>query len=143
MTTPTNEQLAALGAAFDALAPRFKVVEAAVGEQPLAEIDKQTLVYVANNPGSGPTDIARHFGVASTTLTSAADRLVKRGLLDRSRPEADRRAVALHLTDAGDALVASLKAAYQEMYRRLLAPLSSTDRDHLIRIMSALANNET
>lgn len=142
MTKPTDAQLAALGAAFDTFAQRFKLAEAVDAEPSLNEIDKQALLYVAGHPDCGPTDIARHFGVANTTLTSAADRLVKRGLLDRSRPEGDRRAVALRLSEAGKERVNAFMAAHREMYRSLLAPLSTDDRDHLIRIMTKIANNE-
>jgi predicted transcriptional regulator len=97
MTKPTSKQLAALGAAFEAFARRYKLAEALSSEKPLNELDKQALFYVADHPGCGPSDIARFLTVPNTTISSATDRLVARGLLKRKRPPDDRRAVALHL----------------------------------------------
>jgi DNA-binding MarR family transcriptional regulator len=97
MTTPTDDQLAKLGAAFDTFARRYKLADALSSEKPLNELDKQTLLYVAEHPEYGPTDVARFLAVPSTTISSATDRLFKRGLLERHRLEGDRRAVALRL----------------------------------------------
>lgn len=142
MTTPTDAQLAALGAAFDAFARRFKLAEACGGEQPLNEIDKQTLFYVASHGDCGPTDIARYLNVAGTTLTSATDRLVKRGLLARERVAGDRRAVALRLTEAGQAKVRDLEATYHQMYRQFLDPLTPSEQDTLIQILTKVVQND-
>lgn len=142
MSNPSDAQLAALEAAFETFARRFKLVEAMKAEQPLNELDKQILLYVSRQPNVGPTDLARFFGVANTTLTSATDRLVKRKLLDRSRPEDNRRAVALRLSEAGRACVEAFQAAYRDMYLSLLQPLTPEDRDHLIRIMQIITKNE-
>ncbi|OWK29912.1 MarR family winged helix-turn-helix transcriptional regulator [Sphingomonas mucosissima] len=142
MTMPTDEELAALGAAFDLFARRYKLAEALGPEKPLNELDKQILSYVAKNDGCGPTDIARYLGVANTTVSSATDRLVKRELLRRQRPEADRRAVALHLTPAGEGRVAALQAMYGELHRRMLAPLDAEERRQMIAMMAKVANDD-
>ena len=142
MTTPTDAQLAAIAAAFDTFARRFKMAEALSTEQPLNEVDKQTLFYVAAHPDCGPTDVARFLSVPATTLTSVADRLVKKNLLERGRAEADRRAVSLRLTDSGKLQFESLMAAHQNMYRRLLQPLSPADQNELIRLITTIAQSE-
>ncbi|WP_085810795.1 MarR family winged helix-turn-helix transcriptional regulator [Sphingomonas sp. TZW2008] len=142
MTMPTDEELAALGAAFELFARRHKLAEALGPERPLNELDKQILSYVARSDGCGPSDVARFLGVANTTVSSATDRLVKRDLLRRQRPEADRRAVALHLTPAGESRVAALQAMYGELYRRLLAPLDPAERRQLIAMMAKVANDD-
>jgi len=99
MTKPTDSQLATLGAAFETFTRRYKLAEAISAEKPLNEIDKQTLFYVAQHPACGPSDVARFLGTANTTISSATDRMVKRGYLKRERVEDDRRAVALRLSD--------------------------------------------
>jgi DNA-binding MarR family transcriptional regulator len=142
MTTPTDAQLAAIASAMEAFARRFKMADAMSMEHPLNEIDKQTLFYVGSHPDCGPTDVARFLSVPATTLTSVADRLVKRKLLERGRAEADRRAVALRLSDSGEAQVKAFNDCYQDMYRALLAPLSPDDRNTLIRIMTTIVQNE-
>lgn len=139
---PTEKQIADLAAALDGFARRFKLTDAASG-RPLAEIDKQILLYVEKHPGCGPTDVARFLGVPTTTISSATDRLAKRGLLARDRPEDNRRAVALRLTDAGGTYVAATKQAYLKMFRSMLERLSPDERESLVAMMTKIASNDS
>jgi len=141
MTKPTDDQLAALGAAFETFARRYKLADALRAEQ-LNEIDRQTLFYVSDHPECGPSDIARFLGVPNTTLTSATDRLVKRRLLERQRVEGDRRAVALRLSEEGKARVNALMSAQRGMYRSFLEPLSVSERNDLIRLMTKIVHHD-
>lgn len=138
MTRPTDDQLASLGAAFDTFARRYKLLDALGSETQLNELDKQTLIYVADHPGCGPTDIARFLAVPNTTISSATDRLVKRGLLERHRPEDDRRAVALQLSAEGKTRADAIKAAHRDLYRRMLEPLTPAERKGLIRMITKI-----
>lgn len=142
MTMPTDEELAALGDAFDLFTRRYKLAEALSSEKPLNELDKQVLFYVARNPNCGPTDAARFIGVANTTVSSATDRLAKRDLLERHRPEADRRSVALRLTAAGQQRVNMMSAMYGDLHRRMLEPLSAVERQQLIAMMAKIVAYE-
>jgi len=142
MKTPTDDELASLGAAFEAFARRYKLLDAVGSEPQLNELDKQTLLYVAQHPGCGPTDVARFLGVPNTTISSSTDRLVKRGLLERHRPEGDRRAVALRLSAGGKVRADAIAAAYRDLYRRMLDPLSPAERKTLIRMMGKIVQNE-
>lgn len=142
MTTPTDAQLSAIAAAFDTFSRRFKMAGSMATDPPLNEVDKQMLYYVAEHHDCSPTDVARFLSVPATTLTSVADRLVKKKLLERHRAETDRRAVVLHLTDSGKQLVDTLMAAYMDMYRTLLEPLAPTEQDEFIRIITKIAQNE-
>jgi len=135
MTMPTDEELAALSEALDLFTRRYKLAEALGPEKPLNELDKQVLFYVAKHPGCGPSDAARFLAVANTTISSATDRLAKRGLLERQRTEADRRSVALRLTGTGEQRVDTMSAMYGELHRRMLEPLSVTERQQLIAMM--------
>lgn len=142
MTMPTDKQIADLAAALDVFGRRFKLTDAASGK-PLAEIDKQILLYVEQHPACGPTDVARFLGVPTTTISSATDRLAKRALLARERPEDNRRAVALRLTDAGETYVAATRKAYLEMFRSMLERLSPEERDSLVAMMAKIASNDS
>lgn len=135
MTTPTKEEVAALGDVLDLLTRRYKLTEALGSDRPLNEIDKQVLHYIAKHPDCGPTDLARFLNVASTTISSATDRLVKRDLIERERPEADRRAVSLKLTVTGRLRVDSIAESYAKLHRRMLEPLSAAERHQIIAII--------
>jgi len=139
---PTDDQLTKLEASFEAFSRRYKLAEAVGAEKPVNELDKQVLFYVSRHPGCGPTDIARFLGVPATTTTSATDRLVKRGFVDRARPEQDRRAVALRLTAAGTAQVNATSLAYRDLCRRMLAPLSGAEQEVLIGLMEKIVKDD-
>jgi DNA-binding MarR family transcriptional regulator len=143
MTMPTDDQLATLGAAFDTFTRRYKLADALSSEKPLNELDKQALLYVAGNPSCGPSDIARFLAVPNTTISSATDRLAKRGLIERDRPEGDRRAVALRLSPAGQARVEAFLAAHRALYLKMLAPLSPDERDSFIAMITKIVSDET
>lgn len=143
MTRPTDEQLAALGEALDLFTRRYKLAEVLGREKPLNELDKQVLFYVAKHPDCGPTDAARFLGVANTTISSATDRLAKRDLIERHRPEADRRSVALRLTESGQQRVDTISAMYGELHRHMLEPLTVRERRQLIAMMAKIIPNDT
>lgn len=142
MTKPTDDQLATLGSAFETFTRRYKLAEAISAEKPLNELDKQTLFYVAQHPACGPSDVARFLGTANTTVSSATDRLVKRGLLKRARVEKDRRAVALELTGEGQSYVIVQRKTYQDMYRLMLERLAPGERDQFIAMITKIVYND-
>ena len=55
--------------------------------------------------GMRPGELARRLMTTPATVTSVADTLERRGQLERRRDSADRRAVRLHITAAGRAVV--------------------------------------
>ncbi|MFD1912909.1 MarR family winged helix-turn-helix transcriptional regulator [Halodurantibacterium flavum] len=142
MKTSPDDQAIRLAAALDGFARRFKLAAAGAGK-PLAEIDRQILHHVAANPDCGPTELARHFAMPMTTISSATDRLAKRGLLLRLRPAEDRRAVALRLSDAGAAFVAAQTEAYTAMFRAMLDRLTPQERTSLVAMMEKIHKYET
>jgi DNA-binding MarR family transcriptional regulator len=138
MTIPADEDLKALAEAFDRFTRRYKLTEALRSDTPLGELDKHVLVRIAREPDSGPGDIARFLGLPATTLSSAVDRLVRRGLIARERHPADRRAVTLALTPAGRARVDALLAGYEQLHRAMLEPLTAEERRQLVAIMQKI-----
>jgi DNA-binding MarR family transcriptional regulator len=143
MTKPTNAQLTALGTAFDTFTRRYKLADALGPEKPLKELDKQVLLYAAGHPACGPTDIARFLGIPNTTISSATDRLAKRGLLERRRTEGDRRAVELWLSKEGKTRADAILAVYRELSLKMLEPLSSTERDTFIGIITKIVQSDS
>jgi DNA-binding MarR family transcriptional regulator len=86
--------------------------------------------------------VARFLAVANTTISSATDRLAKRGLLERRRLEDDRRAVALGLSEEGVGCADEIRASYRLLYRKLLEPLSPAERESLIAMMTKIVSYE-
>lgn len=66
--------------------------------------DVRALIALLDRSRAGmvatPGWLAGHLGLNSASTTALIDRLESRGLVTRTRDEADRRRVALHVTDA-------------------------------------------
>ncbi|MFV2176088.1 MarR family winged helix-turn-helix transcriptional regulator [Actinomadura sp. LOL_016] len=69
------------------------------------------LRILTGDDGLRPGEVAKRLRQSAATVTSVADTLQRNGLLERRRDERDRRAVRLHITEAGRALVAETGTA--------------------------------
>lgn len=85
-------------AVFEDFARRF----AALG---LTPAQFSALVVIQENPGRRQSDVAAALGVQRPNFVALMDELERRGLAERLRSGADRRANALKLTPAGAALL--------------------------------------
>jgi DNA-binding MarR family transcriptional regulator len=82
----------------------------------------RTLVVLAARGPQRAVDVAAELGVNPSTGTRMCDRLVRKGLVRRTRPSTDRRVVRLTLTKAG---------------RDLVQQVTDRRREELVRIVSA------
>jgi DNA-binding MarR family transcriptional regulator len=144
MIEPTAEQVEQLTRAFERFTRRFKVAEAAAAaDNALNALDAQTLLFVSAHPGCGLGDVARDLGVAPTTMSSAVDRLVRKAMIKRRRPEDNRRAIALTATAKGRQVIEDQKAGYQNACLAMLRSLDPGERGELIRLTEKIADAET
>lgn len=68
-------------------------------------------------------EISERMVTKDSDITRLLDRLERRGLITRERPESNRRLVITRITDEGLRLLAELDAPVQENHRRLLGHL--------------------
>lgn len=143
MTKPTPEQIEQLTLAFERFTRRFKVAEAAAAmENSLNALDVQALLFVSEHPDCTLGDVARNLQVALTTMSSSADRLVRREMIRRQRPEANRRSVALTVTPKGKEAVAGYMAGYHDACRAMLESLDAAERAEFVRLTQRIADYE-
>ena len=143
MTEPTPEQIEKLATAFERFTRRFKVAEAAaVTQNSLNPLDIQALLFIDEHPECNLGDVARHLQVALTTMSSSADRLVRREMIERQRPEANRRSVALRITDKGQQVVAGYIDGYRASCKAMLRALNTVDQTEFLRITQQIAKYE-
>jgi DNA-binding MarR family transcriptional regulator len=84
------------------------------------------------------SEMARIFAVSGAHMVQLVDELEERGLIERRRLPADRRAQVLHLRPgAGDTLAAALPLA-QEVVAVRLAPLTPTQTERLLTLLRKL-----
>ena len=85
-----------------------------------------------------PTALSRSMMVSSGGTTKRLDRLEARGLIRRDRDPADRRGTLVTLTDAGLATIDNVESENVQNEKRLLAPLTRTQRNTLAQLLREL-----
>jgi DNA-binding MarR family transcriptional regulator len=102
------------------------------------------LRMVHEQPGIDQVSLARRIGLDTSTTALTAARLETRGLLDRSACEADRRLLALTLTQDGEAQLSATVSGVRRMRERLLSSLSPDERELFMRLLRKFVdiNNE-
>ena len=114
-------------------------VRAEHGRLKFVPADVQTLRFLADHPGAMANALAQHLGVAATTATSIIDRLVKRGLVKRTRPETDRRSVSLSLTEAGRDAFSLIETEELQTAQLMLEVLEPEERDGFVSALARIA----
>lgn len=127
-----------LGAVGLAIADRIEEVALDVmqraGETPAA------LVVVGYGTGPSNDQLRRILGLSHPGTVRLVDRLVADGLIKRCEGR-DRRAVALFLTEQGNAMRETLLAGRLAAIKPLLSPLSQSEQDDLAEILSRILNS--
>lgn len=82
--------------------------------------------------------IARKLGVTQATLTVACDKLETKGLIERHRDTADRRAVTVTLTAAGLVAYSFHTALMDNLAETFLANLTQDEMNKLIKSLGSV-----
>lgn len=85
-----------------------------------------------------PSTVADEMGMTRGAVTKLADRLIRKGLLQRTASATDRRAQTLSLTDAGGALVPDLARLADRNDADCFAVLDTDERAELERLLRAM-----
>jgi len=86
-------------------------------------------------------DLATSIGIEDATLTHHLNRMARDGLIERHRDPTNRRNQVVTLTDAGDALFASLLTTVTAFDRRIRVGFSATEVDTLRQLLARLRTN--
>jgi DNA-binding MarR family transcriptional regulator len=87
----------------------------------------RVLVFLYRHPGASLSSAAEHLGVTCPTASVLVDRLVRRGLVDRSAYPQERRRIALTLTATGAQHLQQARGATRACVASLLAGLSGVE----------------
>jgi DNA-binding MarR family transcriptional regulator len=92
----------------------------------------------AVHPDSLPTlTLAQRLVSRAPDITRMLDKLVQRRLVERERPQENRRLVRVGITDAGLKLLDKIAAPLRECHRRQLGHLSPADLKRLAELLQA------
>ena len=120
-------------------------------EQALAELDRLLLsvdgicasdlgiLERLSRKGSQPVnDLGRRIGLTSGSITTAVQRLMKRGLVETLRGTKDRRIVSVSATNEGKALAERLTKRRAEALDSVFSDYSSRERELLQSLLKRL-----
>jgi DNA-binding MarR family transcriptional regulator len=116
-------------------------LEATFAEYGLNGADFEALVTLRrlDQPGGvSQRQLMRELNLASGTVSVRVERLSDQGLLTRSPDRRDRRNSLVRLTDKGRALFDHVTPAHVSTENRLLAALSTQQREQLVTILRQL-----
>ncbi len=85
-----------------------------------------------------PTDVARWLDLSVNSVSMIIDRMVKAGLVKRTRDRKDRRTVFLTATEKAEKAYVKASAAGWELIQEILTPLSDKDKRTLIKLLETL-----
>ncbi|MGW4118369.1 MarR family winged helix-turn-helix transcriptional regulator [Nocardia sp. NPDC004711] len=100
-----------------------------------------TLRRSGNESGLSAGALNKAAMITSGAITNRIDRLTAKGWVERVPDPKDRRAIQVHLTDSGRALIDRILPLHMENEQRLLADLSPADRETLIPLLRKFAES--
>lgn len=111
----------------------------------LGSSDFAVLEVLLNKGPQKVSEIGRRVALTSGSITTAIDRLEKRGLVVRELEDADRRSRIVCLTPQGRARIGEVFAQHEAALETASAGLTRTERKALIALLKKLglaADNE-
>ena len=113
----------------------------------LAPLDLQPrhfgmLSHLAAAEGRSQQALSKALGIHRSAVVALVDDLERRGLAERRRDPADRRAYTLYLTPSGRDLLADLEREADEREAELLAALNASERSRLVSLLQRVAESQ-
>jgi DNA-binding MarR family transcriptional regulator len=105
----------------------------------LSAADSTLLAHLDEDRATRPTQLAKHLGLAASTLSAAINRLGKLGYVSLGKAISDGRAVDLRLTAKGAAAMQASSVLDAALVAKMLAQLSSTERNRALEGIGLLA----
>ncbi len=109
------------------------------GPHQLRPVEYTVLQLIAQNPGTSPVQLAKALAVTKPNITMWVDRLVGRGLAERTPSPSDGRSQQLRPTTAGAALAREATAKLRAAESAALHLLSAAERAILAELLHKVA----
>jgi len=104
----------------------------------LKQIDFSVLSLLAHNPGATSRQLCTTLDILPPNLVSLVATLDSRGLIERKPHPHDGRAVGLHLTADGEALVREAEQTVVQLESDASAQLTVRERETLIKLLQKI-----
>ena len=100
------------------------------------------LNQLAANEGQSQQALSNALGIHRSAIVALVDDLERRGLAERRRDPADRRAYTLYLTPTGRQRITELDQVAEEDEAELLAALDAAERSTLISLLQRVSESQ-
>lgn len=114
-------------------------VKAATSAVQLSARDSAILAHFEESGALRAARLARHLGIAPSTLSPALKKLAALGYISARKNNADRRQLALRLTEKGAAAMQAASVLDQERVAELLCQLTPAERKKGLAGLAILA----
>jgi DNA-binding MarR family transcriptional regulator len=105
----------------------------------LSAADSTLLAHLDEDRATRPTKLAKHLGLANSTLSAATARLAKLGYVAPGKAVSDGRAVDLRLTEKGAAAMQASSVLDSALVEKMLGQLSAAERKRALEGIGLLA----
>ena len=95
-------------------------------------------LLAALDPYGPQADLGRHTGIDRSDVVATVNELVERELARREHDQSDRRRNIITLTTRGADTLERLDAVLDDVQNAVLAPLTSRERETLVRLLAKL-----
>ena len=113
----------------------------------LTPVQSQTLLFLSRHPQAGQRELERFLHVKPSTTNGLVERLVQKGLLERSVDPADARRRCLALTKEGRRYLEEIEAVLQRSEEKSRRDFTAQEerqlRCYLLRMIANLEDNTT
>jgi DNA-binding MarR family transcriptional regulator len=120
----------------------FQDFARAVGAGELTPGQFGVLTVIDRNPGLSQTRLGQTLGIDRSTLVAVIDRLEARGLVERADAPHDRRSYALHISNAGRALLRDLMERVRAHEAHIGRDLDAGEKAALIASLRRIGRSE-
>ena len=111
------------------------------GPHELRTVEYTVLQLIAENPGCSPVRLAKALAVTKPNITMWVDRLVGRGLVQRTPSLSDKRAQELRTTAEGERLAQAATTSLRTAEADSMAGLSHGERAILLELIQKVARS--
>ena len=102
--------------------------------------EERTLMHIHMHPGEPMRVYSKHAGLSQGSFTSVADHLEKKGLIERTPMESDRRVSCLVLTEKGNATAKQIHTQFMECIKSRVSFMNDADKIALRDAMQTIIN---
>ena len=114
-------------------------VRAASTRWKLSSHDSAILSHLSRASGLSPRSLAKHLGIAPSTLSASIKRLTNLGYLTCEAPANDKRRREIRLTERGEEAMSATSVLDGDRVREMLKKLKPADRKAALNGLALLA----